>query len=79
MIMHTPSPDPASISFGLSLEQDRRSCATYLRLLGRSEFAELFSSRLSSEEIDALVDLTAQLMRTHLSKQEYHQEFLAGS
>jgi hypothetical protein len=76
--MHTPPPDPATISFGLSLEEDRHSCATYLRLLGRADFAELLSSRLTSDEIEALVDLTAQLMRTHLSKQEYHLEFLAG-
>jgi hypothetical protein len=76
--MHTPPADPATISFGLSLEEDRHSCATYLRLLGRSEFAELFSSRLTSEEIDALVDLTTQLMRAHLSEQEYHREFLGS-
>lgn len=74
----SPLPDPGSISFGFSLEDDRHSCGAYLRLLGRRECAELLSSRLSSGEIDALTQLTSNLMRTHLSKQEYHRTFLGG-
>lgn len=74
----SPLPDPGSICFGLSLEDDRRSCGAYLCLLGRPECAELVSSRLSSDEIDTLVELVSNLMRTHLSKQEYHRTFLGG-
>ena len=72
-------PSPASIMFGMTPEQDRESCRRYLQLLGRPEFAEIFSSRLSPDEIEQLVDLTGSLMRRHLSKQEYHRLFLGDS
>lgn len=68
--------DPGKICFGLSSRQDRISCALYLQLLGRKECAEALSERLSSEEIDRLVDLTGTLLRNHLSKKEYHSLFL---
>jgi len=68
--------DPSTICFGLSPELDQRSCATYLQLAGHPEFARIFASRLSPEEIDSLVDIISALMRKHLSKQEYHQLFL---
>jgi hypothetical protein len=71
-------PDPSEICFGLSEEQDRISCESYLQLLGRKEFAELLAKRLSTEEIEALVELTGTFLRTHLSKQEYHSIFLLG-
>lgn len=76
--MEKDSLTAATIMFGLSPEQDRDSCSTYLQLMGRKDFAETLSSRLSPEEIEQLVDLTASLMRKHLSKQEYHQLFLGA-
>lgn len=69
----------ATIMFGMTPEQDRESCGTYLQMLGRKEFAETLSSRLSPEEIERLVELTSSLMRKHLSKQEYHQLFLGDN
>ena len=72
----TTRPDPATICFGFSLELDRRSCAAYLQLLGRPELARTLCSRLSPEEIDRLVEALSGLMKTHLSKQEYHTLFL---
>lgn len=69
-------PDPSTICFGLNEELDTASCATYLQLLGRKEFAEVFAKRLSSPEIEFLVDTIAALMYKHVSKQEYHQLFL---
>ena len=74
-LSHAP-PDPRTICFGLSTELDRQSCAAYLQLLGRSELSHTLSSRLSQEEIDQLIDLLSGLMRTHLSKHEYHTLFL---
>lgn len=69
-------PDPSKICFGLNAELDTTSCVTYLQLLGRKEFSEIFAQRLSSEEIEQLVDMIAALMHKHLSKQEYHSLFL---
>jgi hypothetical protein len=66
----------ATIMFGMTPEQDRESCCIYLQMLGRKECAETLSSRLSSEEIEHLVEMTSSLMRKHLSKQEYHKLFL---
>lgn len=74
--MKKDSLSASTIMFGMTPEQDRESCCTYLQLLGRREFAETLSSRLSPEEIERLVELTASLMRKHLSKQEYHKLFL---
>ena len=68
--------DTTKICFGLSEELDTQSCVAYLQLLGRKEFAEMFAERLSSEEIETLVDMIASLLHKHLSKQEYHRLFL---
>ncbi len=69
-------PDPSKICFGLSEDLDKQSLAMFLRLTGTPEFADLFSSRLSSEEILKLTDDFTALMRKHLSENEYHQYFL---
>ena len=70
------SPDPQTICFGLSSELDRRSCASFLQLLGNPELAETLASRLSPEEIEEFVELGSSLLRRHLSKEEYHRLFL---
>ena len=69
-------PDPHKICFGLSTALDRSSCAAYLQLLGRKEFSELFAQRLSSEEIETVIDMIGSLLQKHLTKQEYHRLFL---
>lgn len=70
------SPDPAGICFGLNTELDRQSCALYLQLLGKPNLAQVLSERLSPQEIEDLVALVTTLLKTHLSKQEYHTLFL---
>ncbi len=68
--------DPAKMCFGLTEEIDRQSFQTFLRLCGRQELAELLATRLTSEEIIQVVDSFFDLMKKHLSKNEYHQHFL---
>ena len=70
------TPDPSKICFGLSPELDRASCASYLQLLGRKDFSELFAGRLSSDEIEIVVDMIGSLLHKYLTKQEYHRLFL---
>ena len=70
------TPDTATICFGLDGELDRRSCATFLKLLGQSRLAETLAGRMSSQEIEHLVGLCSSLLRQHLSKREYHDLFL---
>jgi len=69
-------PDPSKICFGLSPELDKSSCSSYLQLLGRKEFAEVFADRMSSEEIETVVDMIGSLIHKHMTKQEYHRLFL---
>ncbi len=68
--------DPHQICFGLNQEIDQRSCAWFLRLTGQRKFAELLSSRLSSDEIEALTSTLTALFKEHLSEDEYHTHFL---
>ena len=77
--MTSSFPDASSIVFGLSEEQDRRSIVTFLRLLGRPEFAELLARRLNASEIEQLSDQVMLLIRTHISEDEYHRVFLGDS
>ena len=68
--------DPGNICFGLSLDLDRRSMATFLQLCGERDFAEIFADRLTENEILALTDHIMGLVRRHLSEGEYHRIFL---
>ena len=68
--------DPGKICFGLTEEIDRQSLATFLQLGGQEKFAELFASRLSSEEILEYVDHFTALLKKHINEDEYHQIFL---
>lgn len=67
---------PDQICFGLSSQLDKESLSCFLQLAGRREFADFFASRLSSAEIDTLVESFMVLMRRHLSEDEYHRLFL---
>lgn len=73
----SPRSDPEAICFGLSPELDRQSLAAYLQLLGRPELSNTLATRLSPEEIEELIEHLGSLMHTHLTKEEYHQLFLA--
>ena len=67
---------PDQICFGLSSQLDRESLSCFLQLAGRREFADFFADRLSSAEIDTLVESFMVLMRRHLSEDDYHRLFL---
>lgn len=69
-------PDPGKICFGLTEELDRQSLSTFLQLAGQKDFAELFSSRLSSNEIVEYVDNFTSLLKKYINQDEYHQVFL---
>jgi len=69
-------PDPSSICFGLTEELDRQSLAGFLKLCGQDDFVKAFAPRLSSEEILNFTDHVMELLRKHLSEEEYHRLFL---
>ena len=70
---------PDQICFGLSSELDKQSFSCFLQLAGKPEFADVLSERLSSQEIDSCVNLIMDLLRRHLSEDEYHRLFLGDS
>ncbi|WP_136808006.1 cytoplasmic protein [Desulfosediminicola flagellatus] len=68
---------PEQICFGLNRELDEQSFACFLQLAGRAEFAEKLASRMSSEEISQFIsDFTKNILKKHLSENEYHTLFL---
>jgi len=71
--------DASKICFGLTEELDRQSLATFLQLGGQEDLAKLLASRLSSEEIIRFVDHFMDLLRKHLSENEYHGLFLGDT
>ncbi|SDO46204.1 hypothetical protein [Desulforhopalus singaporensis] len=68
--------DGAKICFGLTEELDRDSLVIFLQLAGRQELAQTLAARMSSEEIINFVDSFMDLLRQHLTEQEYHTLFL---
>lgn len=68
--------DPSHICFGLSTDLDQSSLSIFLQLAGKPEFTKLLANRLDSQEITGLVDNFMELIRKHLSEDEYHTVFL---
>ncbi|MEN8189497.1 MAG: hypothetical protein ABFS19_06585 [Thermodesulfobacteriota bacterium] len=68
--------DPHSMCFGLSRDLDRKSMSIFLQLLGRPEFADLLSRRLSETDIESSVSFLTGLMKQYLDEDEYHEQFL---
>ena len=72
----TKSLNPHQMCFGLSNELDRQSVACFLQLLGRKELADTLAERLSSGEIEELVQFATGLMKKNMTEDEYHELFL---
>ena len=69
-------PNPSSICFGLDRATDERSLAAFLRIFSSEPLLTTLIPRLSDREIGGLVDTLSELLRAHLSEQEYHRLFL---
>ncbi len=68
--------DPHQMCFGLNQKLDRKSFNLFLQLMGRPDFAAILSSRLSSKEIQEMVDYFTGTLKANLSEDEYHELFL---
>ena len=62
--------------FGLDRATDENSLKMLLQKFSDDEFLARFVPRLSEDEINALVDVVYDLLRRHLSEEEYHTLFL---
>ncbi len=67
---------PDQICFGLTSELDKESFSCFLQLAGNRQFADVLAGRSTSEEIDEVVTALMNLIRRHLSEDEYHRLFL---
>jgi len=69
-------PSPHEILFGLNRKEDERSLAAFLQLFSRKELTSVLIPRMTEEEINQTVHVLTEIMRNHLSEDEYHSLFL---
>lgn len=62
--------------FGLNRTTDEQSLITFLHRFGDHRLTTTLVPRMSEDEIHRVIDLLTQVMRTHLSSDEYHRLFL---
>ena len=62
--------------FGFDRETDEKSLRSFIRKIAGREMLDELIPRLSSQEIESVVDLLTGLMKKHLTKKEYHHLFL---
>jgi TorA maturation chaperone TorD len=64
------------VAFGFSREVDEQSLMIYLQKFSDDDVVKALVPRLSDDEITQLFELMSQLMRNHLTDDEYHKLFL---
>ncbi len=64
------------VAVGLSREIDEASFIVYLQKFSDDRLMETIRSRLSDEEIRHTTEWISELLRKHLSHEEYHRLFL---
>lgn len=62
--------------FGLNRATDEQSMIAFLHQFGDERLTRALVPRMSEEEIHQVIDLLTQIMRNHLSSDEYHRLFL---
>ena len=64
------------VGFGLNRETDGYTLTYYLQKFSDDRLMAILRDRMSDSEMEALFDLLARLMKSHLSEEEYHEYFL---
>ncbi len=64
------------VGFGLNRETDENTIIYYLQKFSDDRLMSVMRSRLSDEELEALFNQLSELLRKHLSEEEYHHFFL---
>lgn len=64
------------VGFGLNRETDESTIIYYLQKFSDDQLMSLMRSRMSDEELEALFGHLSNLLREHLSEEEYHHYFL---
>jgi len=66
-----------AICFGLNRTMDEQSLKAFIQRFSRDSVLSALVPRLEDREITELLDTLSDLMRKHLSEQEYHRLFLS--
>ncbi len=66
------------VAVGLSREIDEASFIVYFQKFSDDRLMEVIRGRLSDEEIRQGTEWISNLLRKHLSHEEYHRLFLKG-
>lgn len=64
------------VGFGLDRETNQNTVVYYLQKFSDDTLMEALKERLSDGELETLFDLISDLLRRHLSEEEYHRLFL---
>jgi hypothetical protein len=64
------------VGFGLNRDTDENTLIYYLQKFSDDALMQVMKSRLSDNELAALFDILSDLLRKHLSEDEYHSLFL---
>lgn len=64
------------VGFGLNRETDEKTICYYLQKFSDDALMENLLKKMSDQELKALFDLIAGLLKKHLSDTEYHRLFL---
>ena len=64
------------VGFGLNRETDENTIVYYLQKFSDDQLMEVLKCRLNDNELAALFDIISNLLRKHLSEDEYHRLFL---
>ena len=64
------------IGFGMDRETDEATVIVMLQKLSDDALMDLLRHRLSNEELNDLFEMISNLVRKHLSEEEYHAIFL---
>ena len=62
--------------FGMNRRTDEQSLASFLKLFSDERLTSKLIPRMNENEIHQIVDLLTQIMKNHLSDEEYHALFL---
>ena len=64
------------VGFGLDRETDERTIIFYLQKFSDDTLLSSLVKRMSDQELEEVFNLINRLLKTHLSKPEYHSLFL---
>ncbi len=64
------------IGFGLDRETNESTVICYLQKFSDDQLMDLIKKRLTDKELEEIFSLISNLLKAHLSEDEYHQYFL---